>query len=445
MTAITTALCNPCPFSIPEDETAFPADSENFPEELWMRIFAFLPVFDVTNVSSVCWDWSRLANDDRLWRHLFERDLPLFSLPKTTEITTLQLKSHYRLCSNLNRGAGKERTLNFHYEKIANLFLKDETLFSCSKDLTIKIFDNIADKYWVLRDPPDGPYNFAPEVDSFTSLVLNNQHLFSGSLEGFIKIWSTRKNSCIYSKRAHEQQVSALIYADNVIYSGCADGSIKMWNTESLDCLRSFLGHTGRIKFLIFTPHGLCSGSSDGHIKVWDPQKGTCLRTLSRPSKVTALIYAEDSLFAGYDDGEIHVWDPKTGTSLHTFTEHTTRVSALLYSDGLLYSGECNGTIKVSKIGAKTCLHTLQGHTGKVTALILEECMLFSSSCDKTVKVWNWMTATLVKTLSGHTDRVTSLTYENGVLASGSWDNTIHLWNFNPPALVTKRKFCTLF
>ena len=73
----------------------------------------------------------------------------------------------------------------------------------------------------------------------------------------------------IASLEGHYGCVKCLTLHENKLYSGSIDGNIRIWDTETYEEIAILRGHTGSVRCLTLHENKLYTGSGDKTIRVW--------------------------------------------------------------------------------------------------------------------------------------------------------------------------------
>ena len=379
------------------------APTPTLPIDMIFNCLSFLTsAKDVVACSGVCKQWHKVAQDNRLWTPLLERDFPHLKKQKEGKAVKNAKQVYQDRCRfRTNLANGVCATTTIHTDSAV------DSLVSIEEGLLILGFRNGTIEIWDLKI----------EEEDKRVKILRGEH--TGAVD-----------SLILSKNKRQ------------FISGSNDRTIKIWDLEEGTCLKTLRGHTGAVVCLVLTEGGqLISGSYDKTIKIWDLTTGTCLNTRQgHVAGVTSLILTKKGqLISGDSFKMIKIWDLTTGTLLSTFQGHAFGVTCLVLTEGgQLISGSYDDTIKIWDLEKCQCLNTLEGHKYAVASLIFieEENQLISISYDDgTIKVWNLKTGTCLKTLQRHSGggRALLLTKE-GQLISGSIEidgGAINIFDFN--------------
>jgi WD40 repeat protein len=97
--------------------------------------------------------------------------------------------------------------------------------------------------------------------------AFKNDHIILG--EGQIQILNIENGSQFKSWDAHLAPISLLVLnGSHQLFSGSIDGSVKLWDLDTFHCVLTLSGHSCDIKALIITEDGkLITSSNDETIK----------------------------------------------------------------------------------------------------------------------------------------------------------------------------------
>lgn len=187
-------------------------------DEVMCKIFGYLDLSDLVNVSLVCKKWAKIANLDLVWKTHFNKRWIEPDAPYEKS-----WKDRYYAESNWEAGIYSVSCLRGHNASI-----------SC--------------------------------VQIAQGLII------SGSVDTKIKIWSKESRKLQRTLEGHASTVRC-IYADpkeNLLVSGSEDKVIKVWDFETGKRVHTLRDHTGEITCLQIEPEKkyLATGSGDKTIKV---------------------------------------------------------------------------------------------------------------------------------------------------------------------------------
>lgn len=279
------------------------------------------------------------------------------------------------------------------------------------------------------------------------SLSLAGKHLYSGSSDGEIRVWSrdipsspedyTSKINYNSVAKSNSAIKSIAILAEK-LFTAHHDHKIRVWKIDNNDhtphrgykliatlptfndrCARIFsaknyvqvrrhkkstwVHHIDAVSALALSKNGslLYSVSWDRTLKIWRTSDFKCLESIwnAHDDAINAIVLSNDGfIYTGSADKKIKVWRKYEGDKKHslvaTLEKHRSAVNALaLSTDGSgLYSGACDRSIVVWEKdgcnGNMMVLGALRGHTKAILCLAVVEDLVCSGSADKTVRIW---------------------------------------------------------
>ncbi|CAB3377762.1 Hypothetical predicted protein [Cloeon dipterum] len=148
----------------------------------------------------------------------------------------------------------------------------EDRVITGSKDHYIKVFDVPRGLEGYLTQPT---INLdPPHYDGVQSLTLSRDTLFSGSRDFSIKKWDLGRRECVQSiNGAHKDWVCGLaLLHDGLLVSGCRGGVLKLWATESCLPLGEIKAHNSPINAVATNSNCIFSASNDQMVKIWRPR-----------------------------------------------------------------------------------------------------------------------------------------------------------------------------
>jgi F-box/WD-40 domain protein MET30 len=92
------------------------------------------------------------------------------------------------------------------------------------------------------------------------------------------------------------------------MFTGSLDGTIRLWHVPSGRCVHRFFGHIEGVWSLAADTLRLVSGAEDKTIKIWDPRTGKHERTLTgHEGPVNCVGLSDSRLISGSEDGTVRV------------------------------------------------------------------------------------------------------------------------------------------
>ncbi|GAV56662.1 WD40 domain-containing protein, partial [Cephalotus follicularis] len=214
---------------------------------------------------------------------------------------------------------------------------------------------------------------------------------------GFLHSLSSGDSLSVLAKlEGHEKAVTgiALPVGTVKLYSGSLDGTVRIWDYHTGHCAR-VIDQYDKIGSLINEGRWVFVGMPN-HVKALNIENSTEF-SLEQPfGQVNAMMVANDMLFAGtqgggLQDGVILAWKGDSEANpfqlAASMNGHTGAVICLTVGSKLLYSGSMDHTIRVWDLDTLHSIMTLHGHSDAVMSLLCWDKYL-SCSLDQTIKVW---------------------------------------------------------
>ncbi|XP_075068822.1 telomerase protein component 1 [Mixophyes fleayi] len=243
----------------------------------------------------------------------------------------------------------------------------------------------------------------------------------------------------------------------NVVVSGSLDGWVSLWSWETQILLSRFRAHSGSTLTANFLHHGeyLLTGGEDGKVQVSSGGLGRlhgqgCVKDSASPALSLAVSPNRQLLAVGYHSEYVGVYYVNTGDFVSLCSFADVAVDSLVWlSDNVLVTGSSDSLIRVWHISPRlsVCQHTLSQHQRPVLALALSSQLLASASEDVSICLWSvesllmtLQSVSPVSVLRGHTAAVTCCAFspDGKLLATGGQDRSVLCWDvsLNPPVLV---------
>ncbi|VVC43336.1 Hypothetical protein CINCED_3A002326 [Cinara cedri] len=148
-------------------------------------------------------------------------------------------------------------------------FDNKDIIVTGSKDHYIKMFE--------VDEEAVGTYNPTvnlepPHYDGIQTLAIRNQILFSGSRDYAIKKWDLDKQELVTSiNNAHKDWICglALVPDQPLLLSVCRSGSLKMWSESSCSLLGEMKAHDSPINAITTNSTHVFTAAHDGTVKLW--------------------------------------------------------------------------------------------------------------------------------------------------------------------------------
>lgn len=332
---------------------------EEWPKDILIKILAELPSDALLNMEQVCKYFRTLFATNQLWIAIGQKEqfpmkkkMDYFNFilhmrlvwmlkhRRYTFDTFDQLLGKISICSEFRIKRQREVwdlienrrliKLSKQTPKISCLKEVNGYLFTGSEEGTIKIWNMLSQKcVETLKN----------KTTRITYLEKNqdNNVLCSGSEKGEITWWKGSPATLqFYSTEAHQGEVTALILEENTLYSASLDRTIKVWNSQEL--IHIFEGHIQGIRCLVKNQNSLFSASDDHTIRKWDLKTKSCIHTFEHTDRVIHLQLDPHFLFSS-TSCETKVWDLISNQCVLELRNHV-KITFLKKQGSLFYVGD---------------------------------------------------------------------------------------------------------
>lgn len=93
--------------------------------------------------------------------------------------------------------------------------------------------------------------------------------------------------------KGHISSISSLVIDNNFLFSGSIDKTIKMWNIDTGDLIKTFHGHKERVTSLVIKDNYLISGDWDNNIFIWDLTTDKVIKTIRAKGWINSLMLVD--------------------------------------------------------------------------------------------------------------------------------------------------------
>jgi F-box/WD-40 domain protein MET30 len=356
------------------------------PEEISLRILAYLDAISLGRAAQVSRRWRQLADDDVLWKSICEQHIDKRCI-KCGWGLPLMKKAHLRCSSS-------RPTLDDAHVKRQ----RDEADALLDRPISKRLKTEAgASTSSSVAATPSTSRESTPQPTTPSSMEIRTRPWKKVYCERLRLERNWRHGRCrVRTLKGHTDGVMCLQFADNltdvnypVLMTGSYDHTIRVWNMAEGREIRCIRGHTRAIRALQFDDLKLVTGSMDGTLCIWNWRTGERLTELRGHSAgVVSLHFDKTVLVSGSVDTTICVWNVRNQDRF-VLRGHLDWVNAVLLWDD------------PSKMDGLSSINDFPG--------IPSYKMLFSSSDDGIVRLWNLASRSCIRSFTGHTGQVQSL------------------------------------
>ncbi|CAI0433892.1 unnamed protein product [Linum tenue] len=240
----------------------------------------------------------------------------------------------------------------------------------------------ISDGDWVFVGYPNGVKAWNFKLGVYHDLTSSNGQvnalefgldaLYAGAEDGAILVWkgfadqqaNPQFQQPATSLRGHGSAVTCLRASINGdlyrrLYSGSMDGTIKVWDLNTEECIQTLKAHDGAVTSVICWNTALVSCSLDKKVKFWgcaedDSDDISLLYTHEEESAAVALGGMNDSegkpvLFCSWSNSSVGLYElPTLEERGRIYSQKEVR-AIRSGPDGLFFTGDANGVVSVWK------------------------------------------------------------------------------------------------
>ncbi|KIY49778.1 WD40 repeat-like protein [Fistulina hepatica ATCC 64428] len=405
---------------------------------------------DILTSSLVCHNWSRLSNDNAIWRRAYaqwwgEPTSPQPVLQKHWKplfMRRIILDERWTQTSfqpPLSRLVGHEDSVyTVEYCRVARLFV------SGSRDRTIRIWDSRTHACLAILGTPKGYSGADGEGHSGSVLCLKLMRLPTtkgARADAFLMVsGSSDRNICVWTFEVEREGAMSPVRASKRRRLPAAAARSPRPRGVTWRVVATLRGHADGVLDLrlVDTANGkwIVSCSKDSTIRVWNRETMKEHRVLrGHDGPVNAVGVQDTRIVSASGDGKMILWNIDSGERLRTFEGHERGLACIEFKDDTIISGSNDCKIKVWSAATGECLRTLSGHSALVRALSYDSATgrLVSASYDRTIKVWDSrFVGQIIREFKGcHTSHIFDVQFDAGQIVTTSHDRKITILDFS--------------
>ena len=230
----------------------------------------------------------------------------------------------------------------------------------------------------------------------------------------------------------HTGYISALTGFGQLLFSGSLDGTVRLWIYHKGEQMAMSAGHIGPVHCLYYQHkhRTLFSGSSDRSIRKWGLTEGKS-EVLIRFDKGEGVFSMDEGLrnilVVGLETGVISFVDINSGVSTRSLEGHTDIVASVNVhrESKTVVSGSRDGTCRVWFAGRTSIVYTKHKDAVYKVKLVQNGQQCISCSGDQSIHRWNIVDGTCISIYLGHTGTIFAFDFCHGNMYSG--DRTCRL------------------
>lgn len=155
-------------------------------------------------------------------------------------------------------------------------------------------------------------------------LAFDDKHIVTCSKDLSICVWDRATGNLLKQLRGHTGPVNAVQMRGNLIVSCSGDYMVKLWAIDTGKNIREFAGHTKGLACSQFSDDAklIASAGNDKIIRIWDANTGECVRKISAHENLVRSLHIDSlsgRLVSGSYDQDIKVFDMESGKLLLDF------------------------------------------------------------------------------------------------------------------------------
>lgn len=223
------------------------------------------------------------------------------------------------------------KTFSGHQNWINSMVLSQGTLWSSSRDCTIRLWNvSNGECLEVIRLPKE-----------VTSLVEWRGVVVSGGRGELLRTWNAE--GTLQSQWYADKIPSVLRVWGDYLSCGSYTGDIIVWKDASKKVLL-LQGHEGHITCLVTCNEFLFSGSRDNTVRKWSSD-GNCVGTVQQPSWISCMMVQSEELYVVSFGQTVRKYNVTNEQSLHEYFRHGDCISCIVGWAGAIFTGGWNGKI----------------------------------------------------------------------------------------------------
>jgi len=203
-----------------------------------------------------------------------------------------------------------------HSQSILCLQYDEDILVTGSSYGTCIMYD-IKDGYRAFR-------RLRHHIAAVLDLTFDDRYIVTCSKDVSICVWDRHTGAMLKQLRGHAGPVNAVQMRGNIIVSCSGDFKVKLWNIDTGKNIKELAGHTKGLACSQFSEDSrfIASAGNDKIIRIWDANTGECLKNIAAHDNLVRSLHIDSvsgRLISGSYDQDIKVFDMATGSLILDF------------------------------------------------------------------------------------------------------------------------------
>jgi WD repeat-containing protein 61 len=259
--------------------------------------------------------------------------------------------------------------------------------------------------------------------DAIWSVLWKDNNVYTGSIDGTIKLWNGNDLTNISTSREQKLGVISICSTiNNDIVSSCQDSCIRTWSTPNFEEIGSIEPGLLEAWKISTSPvdNIVASGTHQGHVNIWElisQQKVTTLETGNHFVMDTCFSHDGSTLASCSVDGYVNIFDLKTNQIINKINAHGMTIRSVKFStdSNLLFTVSDDRHACVIDIASGRIVNSFS-HSGMALCIdISPDSRHFVVGCaNHTLSYWDLGMQRCLQTLSSqHSEQIWGVSFNN--------------------------------
>ncbi|XP_072184963.1 p21-activated protein kinase-interacting protein 1 isoform X2 [Excalfactoria chinensis] len=250
---------------------------------------------------------------------------------------------------------------------------------------------------------PGEPWTVTPDFThhahtaSLSAVAVNSRYVVTGSRDESIQIYDMRKKVEHGALLQHNGTITCLeFYGTAHLLSGSEDGLICIWNTKRWECLKSIKAHKGQVTSLSIHPSGklALSVGTDKTLRTWNLVEGRSAFIKNLKQNAHIIKWSPDGKkYVTVIANKVDIYKLDTASIVGTITTEKRISSIRFITDSVLAVAGDDEIIRFYSCDSQKCLCEFKAHENRIKDICSFERegqhVIVTASSDGYIKVWN--------------------------------------------------------